>query len=928
MSSRTNLTTLRVISVFLVALGAAATAAGGTIYVDVDASGANDGSSWTDAYNYLQDALTVSSSGDEIWVAQGIYKPDQGAGVTPGDRTATFQLINGVAIKGGYAGYGEADPNVRDIEAYETILSGDLNGDDGPNFANNGENNYNVVTIGTVDSNTVLDGFTIRGGNANGSSSERCGGGIFNNGGSSTLTNCTFSGNRARWFGGGMYNVGGSPTLTNCSFIGNLASDDGGGMGNYSSSSPELINCTFSSNTASDRGGGVRTYYSSCILTNCLFNGNRSFGGAGMDSTRSSMVLTNCTFSRNQAAHAGGGIYTTSGNIPVVTNCIFWGNSHFSAVISESSQISAGNVNYSCVQGWTGNFGGVGNIGYDPLFVDANGADNIFGTEDDNLRLLSTSPCINGGDNTAVPVEVVTDLDGNPRIKDDVVDMGVYEANCVWPVIGISPHAVEFDAIPGDANPDDQILTISNNGVGTLYWEIAEDCAWLSVDLNSGSSTGEGNEVTLSVDISGLSGGTYNCNLTISDPCALNSPKMVDVSLVIHGPAPEIELSAFIFVFDANLDGANPEDQILTVTNSGVGTLNWEIAEGCAWLSVDPNSGSSTGEANEVTLSVDISGLSEDTYDCNLTVFAPFSLNSPQTVDVSLVILGPEIELSAVKFEFSALAGGANPAGQILSIRNSSVSTLNWDIAYDCNWLEINPDSGSSTGEADEVTLSVDIAALSEGYYDCNLVVSDPNALNSPQIVTVTLNVLPIGLNYDAESYVYAHAVSPFGAASDTDTDQDFSSNSKVESLAEADATYSPFPGWYVEWQRNSTSVSLEGISDANGACLVSTLSGSGGWGWFDEMGGAAFGSGGGDGKGYASSEEGLESTVMIDLLIRANGDLDDDGDVDLADFAVLASQWQQVPGVPSADIAPICGNGIVDIFDLAMLRESWLWKE
>ena len=103
--------------------------AGKTIYVDADATGANDGSSWENAYNHLQDALADANSSAkpvQIRVAQGIYKPDQGVGITPGDREATFQLISGVAIRGGYAGFGEPDPNTRDIECYPTILSGDL----------------------------------------------------------------------------------------------------------------------------------------------------------------------------------------------------------------------------------------------------------------------------------------------------------------------------------------------------------------------------------------------------------------------------------------------------------------------------------------------------------------------------------------------------------------------------------------------------------------------------------------------------------------------------------------------------------------------------------------------------------------------------------------------------------------------------------
>jgi hypothetical protein len=212
--------------------------------------------------------------------------------------------------------------------------------------------------------------------------------------------------------------------------------------------------------------------------------------------------------------------------------------------------------------------------------------------------------------------------------------------------------------------------------------------------------------------------------------------------------------------------------------------------------------------------------------------------------------------LSAVEFEFTAVEGEANPADQMLGISNIGAGTLNWEITEDCNWLSVEPNSGSSTGEVDDVNLSVDISGLAWGIYNCNLTASDANAENSPQTIAVTLfvmNASPVMLTYDAESYAYAHAVSPFGSTSDTDTDQDFSSNSKVESLAGADATFSPMPGWYSEWQRSYTKDSVEGISDVNGANLISTFKGWGEWGWFYEGGGADFGSGGGDGNGYTS---------------------------------------------------------------------------
>src|SRR4030042_5461686 len=121
------------LTVLFLILTVCVAAEGRIIYVDTNAAGANDGSSWADAYNFLQDALSDASVSDkpiEIRVAQGIYTPDRGIGIMPGDRAASFKLINGVTIKGGFAGFGEPDPNAYDSEVYKTILSGDLRGND------------------------------------------------------------------------------------------------------------------------------------------------------------------------------------------------------------------------------------------------------------------------------------------------------------------------------------------------------------------------------------------------------------------------------------------------------------------------------------------------------------------------------------------------------------------------------------------------------------------------------------------------------------------------------------------------------------------------------------------------------------------------------------------------------------------------------
>jgi parallel beta-helix repeat protein len=330
----------------------------------------------------------------------------------------------------------------------------------------------------------------------------------------------------------------------------------------------------------------------------------------------------------------------------------------------------------------------------------------------------------------------------SPQIVD--VNLVVYE-----PVIELSSAYLEFTAFEGGANPAEQILSISNSGTGTLNWQIAKGCGWLTAEPNSGSSTGEVDDVNLSVDIGGLSAGVYDCNLTISDPNASNSPQIVEVNLVVYEPV--IELSSTYFEFTAYAGGANPADKTLSISNSGTGTLNWQISEDCNWLSAEPNIGSSTGEADDVNLSVDITGLAAGVYECNLTVSDANASNSPQVVDVNVVVVGPLIAVSTTQFRFTAIEGGADPNDQILGISNTGGGTLNWTVSEDCNWLSAEPNSGSTAWEVDDVNLSVDISGLGWGTYDCDLTISGPNATNSPQKVRITLSVYHDQLHVPSE---------------------------------------------------------------------------------------------------------------------------------------------------------------------------------
>jgi hypothetical protein len=239
----------------------------GTYYVKPSASGAMNCRSWADACE-LQTALITAASGDEIWVAKGIYKPGT-------LQTDTFQLSEGAKVYGGFPDTGTPTFADRDPANHLTILSGDINGDDSQtpiitdiNTVTGNDNNSYHVVAGATDA--TLDGFTITAGYAWGTAGtgdnahceQACGGGLYNSDVSGlALTTVAFRGNLAKYHGGGMFDSDSTFTMTDVTFSGNKAAIVGGGLGityfSGDSSASALTNVTFSDNKAT--GGSYTT---------------------------------------------------------------------------------------------------------------------------------------------------------------------------------------------------------------------------------------------------------------------------------------------------------------------------------------------------------------------------------------------------------------------------------------------------------------------------------------------------------------------------------------------------------------------------------------------------------------------------------------------------------------------------------------------
>jgi len=337
------------------------------IYVNKTATGSKKGSSWANAYTDLQDALSAAAARDEIWVAAGTYVPGR-------NRTDTFQLKPGVTLYGGFKAT-ETNLKQRDWAANRTVLSGDVLGNDAA-FANNAENIYHVARGADK---AVLDGFLIRGGNADGVGADNFGAGMYNVGVSPAVLNCIFFGNSSATWGGGALcnsaasplvqgcvffgNSGGfgaamrnhdasSPTVRTCIFSGNSTTAAGCGAGMYNDhSSPKMESCIFSGNSAYSAGGALFNNVSSPTIRNCVFAGNVALAGYNLgcgisNQWSSSPILENCTFAGNTAKIFGSAMHSLRISYPTVVNCILWGPLDQSKVLID--QVDGGVSISSC----------------------------------------------------------------------------------------------------------------------------------------------------------------------------------------------------------------------------------------------------------------------------------------------------------------------------------------------------------------------------------------------------------------------------------------------------------------------------------------------------------------------------------------------------------------------------------------------------
>ena len=314
------------------------------------------------------------------------------------------------------------------------------------------------------------------------------------------------------------------------------------------------------------------------------------------------------------------------------------------------------------------------------------------------------------------------------------------------PEVAFFPTSFSFSTEEGAEAPPPQTLEVWNKGSHSLEWRVESDVGWLVLFPTVGLSSGEKNVVVVSVDTMGLPVGNYTGNITLTAPGAIGSPATMSVVLEVVPRPSSLHVSEVILSFHAHEGGDVSAPQYVHIRNAGGGDMAWEAQADQDWISLEPSSGTSTGETDAVEVRVSPAGLAVGSHSGTITILAPGAANSPQTVIVSLDIEAAvrELIVSPSELKFVTRRGGPNPPEQELRLRISGGQEGAWEADYDAPWLSVSPSSGTNSGEETVIRVSVEKAGLSLGTYEAEATFAVVGLPLAPKNVKIALEVVPI----------------------------------------------------------------------------------------------------------------------------------------------------------------------------------------
>lgn len=330
------------------------------------------------------------------------------------------------------------------------------------------------------------------------------------------------------------------------------------------------------------------------------------------------------------------------------------------------------------------------------------------------------------------------------------------------PTIQVVPDSLRFQGLESGTNPADQAFGINNIGQGVLNWTATENAGWFSLSSYNGTAP---SNVTVAIDNTGLTAGTYVDSILISDPTAINSPRRVKVVFELFSAFPVIEFSPDS-IFVVGSDTQNPANRILYIENNGGGVMNWTLTKKNAWLGLSTSSGTAVqGTPEPVTLTFDRSLVDFGKQYDTITISSNNAINSPRRVAVTFwkMEVPQNLFVNKTSLAFVDVECGSYPGipAQTFTVTQAvSVPALNWSLSFTQPWLTATP---MSAGNQATVSVRANVAGLSPGVYQDTIVVRSDVSLDPPRRIAVTFTVQPtpgiaeLYLSNDSLLYLYKY---------------------------------------------------------------------------------------------------------------------------------------------------------------------------
>jgi uncharacterized protein (TIGR03437 family) len=496
----------------------------------------------------------------------------------------------------------------------------------------------------------------------------------------------------------------------------------------------------------------IRKVSTNGVIATVAGNGPSAFSGDGGLATAASLFL------QDTGNRAGGSVAVDSAGNLFIADI---GNNRIRKVTTTGVITTvAGNG--------TANFSGDGGPAVSaslslPAAVVVDASDNLFIADSGNYRVREVSGGVittvagdgqggysgDGGSATSAsvsyPLGVAVNAAGNLFIAD--LSDHVREVLTTFPAFTVSPSSLNLSLTAGDSSGVGVQINLASAPAGVV-WSASASAPWITLSPASGTAP---TAIRVAVNAVALQPGAYPGSIVISNPLASPAQETVNVILTVTAATPKLAVAPSAVSFQIQ-QGAAAQSQTVTVSSAGGGALNWTVQGSSAspWISVSPTAGSASVAANSsLQVTANPAGLSPGVYTGTITVSGA---GTSATVTVNLLVTpaAPTLLLSQAGLTFTGIAGGGVVPPQTFGVLNVGGGSMNWTATATTatSWLTLSPTSGTSVVSSTSppmVTVGADATNLIAGKYTAQIQISAPGATNTPQLVTVILNVLSQG---------------------------------------------------------------------------------------------------------------------------------------------------------------------------------------